>query len=145
MILPDAEISPTLVAEHYDELDPFYRALWGEHVHHGYFKTAEQALDLGGRCAADAETCCDDPGAGRRQIDLDVEVPRRASCAGRGSGPPHTRRLHCGRGWPSRAEESLRCKRLGESRARARLPTGGGRGRLCNSVSRQPERGSARG
>jgi tocopherol O-methyltransferase len=49
MILPDAEISPVLVADHYDELDPFYRALWGEHVHHGYFKTGterpEQAVE----------------------------------------------------------------------------------------------------
>jgi tocopherol O-methyltransferase len=25
------------VAEHYDALDPWYRALWGEHLHHGLF------------------------------------------------------------------------------------------------------------
>jgi tocopherol O-methyltransferase len=28
-------VSPERVAEHYDELDPFYRELWGEHLHHG--------------------------------------------------------------------------------------------------------------
>jgi tocopherol O-methyltransferase len=26
------------VAEHYDDLDPLYRKIWGEHVHHGYWK-----------------------------------------------------------------------------------------------------------
>jgi tocopherol O-methyltransferase len=35
MITPNIEISPQDVARHYDELDPFYRRLWGEHVHHG--------------------------------------------------------------------------------------------------------------
>jgi tocopherol O-methyltransferase len=36
------------VARHYDELDPFYRQIWGEHVHHGLWRTgredAEQAV-----------------------------------------------------------------------------------------------------
>lgn len=36
------------VARHYDELDPFYRALWGEHLHHGLWErgdeTPEQAV-----------------------------------------------------------------------------------------------------
>jgi tocopherol O-methyltransferase len=27
------------VARHYDELDPAYRRIWGEHVHHGYWTT----------------------------------------------------------------------------------------------------------
>lgn len=27
------------VARHYDELDRFYRGLWGEHLHHGLFKS----------------------------------------------------------------------------------------------------------
>ncbi len=25
----------TAIADHYDALDPFYRSVWGEHVHHG--------------------------------------------------------------------------------------------------------------
>ena len=37
------------VAAHYDELDPFYRDVWGEHVHHGYWvsgrETPAQAAD----------------------------------------------------------------------------------------------------
>jgi tocopherol O-methyltransferase len=36
------------VARHYDELDSFYRAIWGEHVHHGLWQrgneTPEQAV-----------------------------------------------------------------------------------------------------
>ncbi|MBA2408238.1 MAG: hypothetical protein H0V62_00115, partial [Gammaproteobacteria bacterium] len=35
------------VAAHYDELDLFYREIWGEHVHHGLWRggneTPEQA------------------------------------------------------------------------------------------------------
>jgi tocopherol O-methyltransferase len=30
------------VARHYDELDPFYRALWGEHLHHGLWTTGRE-------------------------------------------------------------------------------------------------------
>jgi tocopherol O-methyltransferase len=32
------------VARHYDELDPFYRAVWGEHVHHGLFETGRESV-----------------------------------------------------------------------------------------------------
>jgi tocopherol O-methyltransferase len=28
------------VAAHYDDLDPFYREIWGEHVHHGLWRSA---------------------------------------------------------------------------------------------------------
>ena len=30
------------VARHYDELDPFYRGLWGEHVHHGLWQSGRE-------------------------------------------------------------------------------------------------------
>src|SRR6516165_5194994 len=35
MITPTAEPDATAVAAHYDDLDRFYREIWGEHVHHG--------------------------------------------------------------------------------------------------------------
>lgn len=33
--------SVELVREHYDRLSPFYNALWGEHIHHGFFEADE--------------------------------------------------------------------------------------------------------
>ncbi len=35
MITPRQMPSASSVAAHYDELDPFYRQIWGKHVHHG--------------------------------------------------------------------------------------------------------------
>lgn len=31
------------VARHYDELDAFYRDVWGEHVHHGLWRTGDES------------------------------------------------------------------------------------------------------
>jgi len=30
------------ISRHYDELDPFYREVWGEHVHHGLWRTGNE-------------------------------------------------------------------------------------------------------
>lgn len=34
--------SPQSVAGHYNELDVFYREIWGHHVHHGFWKTGKE-------------------------------------------------------------------------------------------------------
>ena len=39
MISSPTTISPAEVARHYDELDYFYREVWGTHVHHGYWQS----------------------------------------------------------------------------------------------------------
>lgn len=39
MIVPDVVHNAVAVADHYDELDPMYRRVWGEHVHHGLWTT----------------------------------------------------------------------------------------------------------
>ena len=43
----NSRFRPDEVAAHYDDLDRFYRGIWGEHVHHGLWRsrasTAEQA------------------------------------------------------------------------------------------------------
>ena len=48
MISSRTEIAREAVASHYDELDQFYRDVWGEHVHHGLWlsgnETREQAV-----------------------------------------------------------------------------------------------------
>ena len=42
MIVPDISQNAVAVADHYDELDPMYRRLWGEHVHHGLWATGRE-------------------------------------------------------------------------------------------------------
>ncbi|HEY5704780.1 MAG TPA: class I SAM-dependent methyltransferase [Terrimicrobiaceae bacterium] len=48
MICSSCPVSVHDVADHYDELDNFYREIWGEHVHHGLWErgdeTAEEAV-----------------------------------------------------------------------------------------------------
>lgn len=43
MIVPRVSQSVQAVADHYDELDPFYREIWGEHVHHGLWLTGQES------------------------------------------------------------------------------------------------------
>lgn len=42
MILPASIQTIESVAAHYDELDPVYRDIWGEHVHHGLWTSGEE-------------------------------------------------------------------------------------------------------
>ncbi|MFJ6002030.1 class I SAM-dependent methyltransferase [Arthrobacter sp. NPDC092385] len=42
MIVPDISQNAVAVADHYDELDPVYRRVWGEHVHHGLWVTGHE-------------------------------------------------------------------------------------------------------
>jgi tocopherol O-methyltransferase len=44
MITPRSYIPDVAsVAAHYDDLDPFYRSIWGDHVHHGYWISGKEA------------------------------------------------------------------------------------------------------
>ena len=42
MITPKISQQSAAVALHYNELDPFYREIWGHHVHHGYWRTGKE-------------------------------------------------------------------------------------------------------
>jgi len=42
MIFPNTDQSSAAVALHYNELDGFYREIWGDHVHHGYWRTGRE-------------------------------------------------------------------------------------------------------
>jgi tocopherol O-methyltransferase len=42
-------VSPELVAGHYDDLDRFYREIWGEHVHHGLWETRGDSIQTATR------------------------------------------------------------------------------------------------
>jgi tocopherol O-methyltransferase len=43
MIHSSRPITPDLVADHYDDLDWVYRSVWGEHVHHGLWRTGRES------------------------------------------------------------------------------------------------------
>lgn len=45
MIIPRETQDVRAVADHYDELDPFYREIWGSHVHHGLWRTGRESRD----------------------------------------------------------------------------------------------------
>ena len=42
MIRPYSKQTSEDVALHYDTLDQFYRGIWGEHLHHGYWRTGHE-------------------------------------------------------------------------------------------------------
>jgi tocopherol O-methyltransferase len=42
MIIPNTAQNADDVAKHYDNLDRFYREIWGEHVHHGLWRTGRE-------------------------------------------------------------------------------------------------------
>ncbi len=44
MITPRRVQTTAAVAAHYDELDAFYREIWGEHVHHGFWATGRETV-----------------------------------------------------------------------------------------------------
>ncbi|WP_434993096.1 class I SAM-dependent methyltransferase [Arthrobacter sp. Ld5] len=73
MIVPDISQNAVAVADHYDELDPIYRSVWGEHVHHGLWTTgretpaeAVEALvdTVGDRLHLEPDDACVDIGCG---------------------------------------------------------------------------------
>jgi tocopherol O-methyltransferase len=45
MICSSPPVSTEDVADHYDELDPFYREIWGEHVHHGLWESGKETIE----------------------------------------------------------------------------------------------------
>lgn len=49
MIVPRTDIAPALVADHYDELDRWYRLIWGEHVHHGLWESRRDSVETATR------------------------------------------------------------------------------------------------
>ncbi|WP_311381180.1 class I SAM-dependent methyltransferase [Arthrobacter sp. ISL-85] len=40
--MPDISQDAEAVADHYDDLDPIYRNVWGDHVHHGLWTTGSE-------------------------------------------------------------------------------------------------------
>jgi tocopherol O-methyltransferase len=70
MIHPNEPRTAAEVAGHYDDLDPIYRAVWGEHLHHGYWvsgrESRAEAAEALTRLVAERLA----PGAGDRLCDI---------------------------------------------------------------------------
>jgi tocopherol O-methyltransferase len=45
MIVSQQPVSDAAIADHYDELDPFYRDIWGQHVHHGLWLEGNESSE----------------------------------------------------------------------------------------------------
>jgi tocopherol O-methyltransferase len=45
MVEPRKKVSSADVSQHYDELDRFYRAIWGEHLHHGVWEKGTESVE----------------------------------------------------------------------------------------------------
>ena len=53
MIVPATAATAADVAGHYDELDPVYRSVWGEHVHHGLWTSGRESAAAAVEALAD--------------------------------------------------------------------------------------------
>ena len=70
MISSRKEIRGADVASHYNELDRFYRDIWGEHVHHGLWLRGDETQAQAVRQLAELVAREADIGRGSRVIDI---------------------------------------------------------------------------
>jgi tocopherol O-methyltransferase len=64
------EATPDDVARHYDELDPFYRELWGEHLHHGLWVTGRESPEEAAKTLVDHVADLAEIGPGTEVCDV---------------------------------------------------------------------------
>ena len=70
MIASREVIAAADVARHYDELDAFYRDVWGEHVHHGLWLRGDESRELAVRQLGELVAREAAIGQGTRVIDI---------------------------------------------------------------------------
>ena len=70
MIYPDTAQTAADVAGHYDELDPIYRSVWGEHVHHGLWTSGRESPAEAVDALADLVGDRLAPEAGQQLVDI---------------------------------------------------------------------------
>jgi len=61
---------PAEVAAHYDDLETFYREVWGEHIHHGLWLTGNESPSEAVRCLIDRVTQLAGVRRGQRVCDV---------------------------------------------------------------------------
>jgi cyclopropane fatty-acyl-phospholipid synthase-like methyltransferase len=70
MIESTAPADAAKVADHYDDLDELYRAIWGEHVHHGLWRTGRETKDEAVRALVTLAVERGKIGSGSRVVDV---------------------------------------------------------------------------
>jgi tocopherol O-methyltransferase len=70
MIVPREVQTGADVAGHYDELDAVYREIWGEHVHHGLWRTGRETVEQATDALTDMVAARLGVSAGDRLIDI---------------------------------------------------------------------------
>lgn len=70
MIAPRVSLPSHAVDGHYDELDAFYREVWGEHVHHGLFLTGRESVSDATEALALRVLDAAGVGAGSEAVDI---------------------------------------------------------------------------
>lgn len=70
MITAGQPLAPADVAAHYDDLDHFYRDVWGEHVHHGLWLSGRETREEAVRQLAELVAREADLQAGRQVCDI---------------------------------------------------------------------------
>lgn len=70
MIIPRFPQTAADVGRHYDDLDPAYRIIWGEHVHHGYWVSGRESPSEAADALVRLVEAKLDLGAGQRVCDI---------------------------------------------------------------------------
>ena len=70
MIVARVPQPSSAVADHYDELDPIYRELWGEHLHHGFWRSGSERPDQAVEALSDLVSERLGLKAGTRLVDI---------------------------------------------------------------------------
>jgi len=70
MIEPKRVQTGAEVADHYDELDGVYREIWGEHVHHGLWRSGRESVTEATDALSDLVADRLDPKPGNRVADI---------------------------------------------------------------------------
>jgi tocopherol O-methyltransferase len=70
LISAESHFDTSAVADHYNELDVFYRELWGEHVHHGLWVSGRESPDAAVRHLVDVVAQEAQIKSGNKVIDI---------------------------------------------------------------------------
>ena len=70
LISAESPFNASAVADHYNELDVFYRELWGEHVHHGLWVSGQETPEIAVRHLVDVVAQKAQIRPGDRVIDI---------------------------------------------------------------------------